>query len=121
MRSYRFAGPSQVLAVYGCAKAIERQQEATAAGCSSGGGYTRSHFRPCKPTATIPSSKLSWLVLGEADEMLNMGFIQDVEKILSQAPADRSDRSLFSRHGTGGAGTGHQVSPFACHGDYSSP
>jgi ATP-dependent RNA helicase DeaD len=33
--------------------------------------------------------QLNWLVLDEADEMLNMGFIQDVEKILSQAPADR--------------------------------
>lgn len=34
-------------------------------------------------------NKLNWLVLDEADEMLNMGFIQDVEKILSQAPAER--------------------------------
>lgn len=34
-------------------------------------------------------NKLSWIVLDEADEMLNMGFIQDVEKILAQAPADR--------------------------------
>lgn len=34
-------------------------------------------------------NQLSWLVLDEADEMLNMGFIQDVEKILSQAPAER--------------------------------
>jgi len=33
--------------------------------------------------------RLSWIVLDEADEMLNMGFIQDVEKILSQAPAER--------------------------------
>lgn len=33
--------------------------------------------------------QLNWLVLDEADEMLNMGFIQDVEKILSQAPAER--------------------------------
>jgi ATP-dependent RNA helicase DeaD len=32
---------------------------------------------------------LSWMVLDEADEMLNMGFIQDVEKILKQAPDDR--------------------------------
>ncbi|MEM9213044.1 MAG: DEAD/DEAH box helicase [Cyanobacteria bacterium P01_F01_bin.150] len=32
---------------------------------------------------------LGWLVLDEADEMLNMGFIQDVELILSQAPAER--------------------------------
>lgn len=34
-------------------------------------------------------NQLSWIVLDEADEMLNMGFIQDVEKILSQAPAER--------------------------------
>lgn len=33
--------------------------------------------------------QLSWLVLDEADEMLNMGFIQDVKQILSQAPAER--------------------------------
>ncbi len=32
---------------------------------------------------------LSWMVLDEADEMLNMGFIQDVEKILAQAPIER--------------------------------
>jgi ATP-dependent RNA helicase DeaD len=34
-------------------------------------------------------NNLEWLVLDEADEMLNMGFIQDVEKILAQAPAER--------------------------------
>jgi len=33
--------------------------------------------------------QVNWLVLDEADEMLNMGFIQDVEKILSQAPTER--------------------------------
>jgi ATP-dependent RNA helicase DeaD len=33
--------------------------------------------------------QLSWLVLDEADEMLNMGFIQDVEKILHQVPVER--------------------------------
>lgn len=34
-------------------------------------------------------NQLTWMVLDEADEMLNMGFIQDVEKILSQAPPER--------------------------------
>jgi ATP-dependent RNA helicase DeaD len=34
-------------------------------------------------------NQLSWVVLDEADEMLNMGFIQDVEKILGQMPAER--------------------------------
>ncbi len=33
--------------------------------------------------------KVNWLVLDEADEMLSMGFIDDVEKILKQVPQDR--------------------------------
>jgi ATP-dependent RNA helicase DeaD len=32
---------------------------------------------------------ISWVVLDEADEMLSMGFIDDVKKILQQAPAER--------------------------------
>jgi ATP-dependent RNA helicase DeaD len=34
-------------------------------------------------------NNLRWLVLDEADEMLNMGFIDDVEKILTQVPTER--------------------------------
>lgn len=33
--------------------------------------------------------KVNWLVLDEADEMLSMGFIDDVEKILKQVPVER--------------------------------
>lgn len=33
---------------------------------------------------------LSWLVLDEADEMLSMGFLEDVERILSYAPEERN-------------------------------
>ena len=33
--------------------------------------------------------ELSWVVLDEADEMLSMGFIDDVKKILKQTPPDR--------------------------------
>lgn len=33
--------------------------------------------------------QLSWLVLDEADEMLSMGFIDDVETILSKSPSER--------------------------------
>jgi ATP-dependent RNA helicase DeaD len=39
--------------------------------------------------------QVKWFVLDEADEMLSMGFIDDVEKILSQAPQDRQT-ALFS-------------------------
>ncbi len=38
---------------------------------------------------------VNWLVLDEADEMLSMGFIDDVEKILAAAPVDRQT-ALFS-------------------------
>ncbi|MGL5081016.1 MAG: DEAD/DEAH box helicase [Microcoleaceae cyanobacterium] len=39
--------------------------------------------------------KLKWLVLDEADEMLSMGFIQDVEKIL-EASSDDRQTAFFS-------------------------
>lgn len=35
-------------------------------------------------------SKLSYLILDEADEMLNMGFIEDIDKILSFANKDKA-------------------------------
>lgn len=38
---------------------------------------------------TLDLSGLKWLVLDEADEMLNMGFIDDVDEILSYAPEER--------------------------------
>ncbi|MFN4877502.1 MAG: DEAD/DEAH box helicase [Aphanizomenon sp.] len=39
--------------------------------------------------------QVRWFVLDEADEMLSMGFIDDVETILSQAPEERQT-ALFS-------------------------
>jgi ATP-dependent RNA helicase DeaD len=38
---------------------------------------------------TLDLSRLSWLVLDEADEMLNMGFIEDVEEILDAVGPER--------------------------------
>ncbi len=32
---------------------------------------------------------IKWVVLDEADEMLNMGFVDDIEEILSKTPAER--------------------------------
>lgn len=44
---------------------------------------------------TLKLDKLRFLVLDEADEMLRMGFIDDVELILSHAPTERQT-ALFS-------------------------
>ncbi len=44
---------------------------------------------------SLDLSKVSMVVLDECDEMLNMGFLEDVEKILSKATGDRQTY-LFS-------------------------
>ena len=44
---------------------------------------------------TLDLSKLRFLVLDEADEMLNMGFAEDVETIVSETPAEKQV-ALFS-------------------------
>nr|WP_256971470.1 DEAD/DEAH box helicase [Microbacterium esteraromaticum] len=44
---------------------------------------------------TLDLSELKYLVLDEADEMLKMGFAEDVEQILAQTPADKQV-ALFS-------------------------
>jgi ATP-dependent RNA helicase DeaD len=44
---------------------------------------------------SLKLDQVKWFVLDEADEMLSMGFIDDVERILSQAPDERQT-ALFS-------------------------
>ncbi|MBS3937021.1 MAG: DEAD/DEAH box helicase [Peptococcaceae bacterium] len=44
---------------------------------------------------TVRLQNVNFVVLDEADEMLNMGFIEDIEKILEQTPAERQTM-LFS-------------------------
>lgn len=46
---------------------------------------------------TLDLSKLSGLVLDEADEMLRMGFIEDVETIMAQIP-EGHQTALFRNH-----------------------
>ncbi len=54
-------------------------------------GRVMDHMRK----GTLSLSKLRHLVLDEADEMLRMGFIDDVEWVLSESPSDRQI-ALFS-------------------------
>lgn len=39
---------------------------------------------------SIDLSEVQWVVLDEADEMLNMGFKEDIDAILSQTPVDKN-------------------------------
>src|SRR5690606_23100701 len=54
-------------------------------------GRIMDHLR----RGTLDFSNLRFIVLDEADEMLRMGFIEDVEWILSNAPEERQT-ALFS-------------------------
>jgi ATP-dependent RNA helicase DeaD len=77
----------QVLAVYG-GQAIDRQISRLQKGVHMVVG-TPGRILDLLSRGDLSLSKLNWLVLDEADEMLNMGFIKDVEHILSQSPAER--------------------------------
>lgn len=55
-------------------------------------GRVMDHLR----RGTLKLDRLKTLVLDEADEMLRMGFIDDVEWILEQIPGDNRQTALFS-------------------------
>jgi hypothetical protein len=50
---------------------------------------------------SLDLSQLKTLVLDEADEMLRMGFIDDVEQILQEDPGDAPDRAVLGHHAAG--------------------
>ena len=47
---------------------------------------------------TLKVDNISHFVLDEADEMLNMGFIDDIEAIFKQLPEKKANRSVFSNN-----------------------
>src|ERR1700709_1589284 len=53
------------------------------------GGGTPGRVMEHLEKGTLDLSELRFLVLDEADEMLKMGFAEDVEKILSDTPDDK--------------------------------
>ncbi len=82
-----------VLAVYG-GQPIDRQIKALKRGVQivvGTPGRIMDHMR----RKTIKLNNVKMVVLDEADEMLNMGFIDDIKLILSQAPDERQT-ALFS-------------------------
>ncbi len=87
IRSFNSDRKLHTLAVYG-GQAIDRQIQRLQRGTQIVVG-TPGRVLDLLSRGDLRLNQLNWLVLDEADEMLNMGFIQDVEKILSQAPAER--------------------------------
>ncbi len=76
-----------ILSVYG-GQAIDRQIQRLQKGVQVVVG-TPGRVLDLLSRGDLKLDQVNWLVLDEADEMLNMGFIQDVEDILSQAPSER--------------------------------
>ena len=83
----------RVLAIYG-GQAIDRQIIQLKRGVHIVVG-TPGRVLDLLDRGSLKLDQIKWLVLDEADEMLSMGFIDDVEKILESAPTDRQT-ALFS-------------------------
>ncbi len=83
----------KVVPVYG-GQPIDRQFRALSMGAQvvvGTPGRVLDHLR----RGTLNLTQVRMVILDEADEMLNMGFIEDVEEILKDAPAERQT-ALFS-------------------------
>ena len=83
----------RVLAIYG-GQAIDRQILQLKRGVHIVVG-TPGRVLDLLDRGNLKLDQIKWLVLDEADEMLRMGFIDDVEKILESAPTERQT-ALFS-------------------------
>lgn len=78
---------TRIIAVYG-GQPIERQISRLQRGVDIVVG-TPGRILDHLQRRTLDISKVSYIVLDEADEMLNMGFIDDIESILKAAPKER--------------------------------
>ncbi|MCX8197293.1 MAG: DEAD/DEAH box helicase [Candidatus Micrarchaeota archaeon] len=84
---------AKVVAIYG-GQEIEKQIKALSAGADVVVG-TPGRVLDHLARKTLSLSKAKIVVLDEADRMLDMGFREDIDKILQSAPADRQTL-LFS-------------------------
>jgi ATP-dependent RNA helicase DeaD len=87
MKSLAKGRKARVLAVYG-GQSFTPQLKALKEGTDivvGTPGRILDHIKK----GTLVLENIEYLVLDEADEMLDMGFIEDIESIISQCPADR--------------------------------
>ena len=83
----QFLPEIRVVCVYGGA-GLEKQQKQLKAGCQivvATPGRLMDHYRH----HALDLSQVTTIVLDEADEMLNMGFVEDVEEIMSHTSEER--------------------------------
>jgi ATP-dependent RNA helicase DeaD len=94
VHKYARGGKLSVLPLYGGApmfqqiKALERGANVVVATP----GRALDHLR----RGTLKLDRLDILVLDEADEMLDMGFAEDIDEILEATPSDERQTALFS-------------------------
>ena len=93
--THRYGAPRRVsvLAVYG-GQAIDRQLRELRRGVDvvvGTPGRILDHIR----RGSLDLGQVRYAILDEADEMLDMGFIEDIEAILEETPAERQT-ALFS-------------------------
>jgi len=93
MRDFNLRPGAKIATVYGGAS-IERQIASLHRGVHIIVG-TPGRVIDLMERGVLVLDQLNFFVLDEADEMLNMGFIQDVERILASTPADRQS-AFFS-------------------------
>jgi ATP-dependent RNA helicase DeaD len=82
-----------VTAIFG-GDSYERQNRDLKRGCQIVVG-TPGRIMDHMDRGTLKTDRIEFVVLDEADEMLNMGFLDDMEKILSEVPDERQTM-LFS-------------------------
>ncbi|NJK39513.1 MAG: DEAD/DEAH box helicase [Oscillatoriales cyanobacterium RM2_1_1] len=93
IRKMAYERAIHVLTVYG-GQAIDRQIQQLRRGVQLVVG-TPGRVLDLLNRGDLKLDNLKWFVLDEADEMLSMGFIQDVEKIL-EASSDERQTAFFS-------------------------
>lgn len=92
MQEFKADSQVRVLAIYG-GQSIERQISQLRRGVHIVVG-TPGRVLDLLSRGKLNLAQVSWFVLDEADEMLNMGFIPDVTEILSQVPQQRQTALL---------------------------
>ena len=83
----------KIVPIYG-GQPIERQIQLLKRGCGivvGTPGRIMDHLR----RRTLKLSDIRMVILDEADEMLNMGFKEDIEEILSLMPSERSYQTIL--------------------------